>query len=86
MTEAASPLWEVFIRPRNGLAHRHVGRCCTRTTRKMALESARDVYTRRSETLAIWPLLPPIVASASEGEGHDVRADRIQDLSAPDLL
>ena len=25
MTEQATPLWEVFIRARTGLAHRHVG-------------------------------------------------------------
>ena len=25
MTEALTPLWEVFVRARNGLAHRHVG-------------------------------------------------------------
>ena len=42
------PLWEVFIRPRNGLAHKHVGSLHA-TDEVMALQAARDVYTRRGE-------------------------------------
>lgn len=53
MTEATTPLWEVFIRPRNGLAHRHVGSLHAPDA-EMALLSARDIYTRRGEALSIW--------------------------------
>ncbi|MCL4766726.1 MAG: 1,2-phenylacetyl-CoA epoxidase subunit B [Hyphomicrobiaceae bacterium] len=53
MTEAPTPLWEVFIRPRNGLAHRHVGSLHAADA-EMALQSARDIYTRRGEALSIW--------------------------------
>jgi ring-1,2-phenylacetyl-CoA epoxidase subunit PaaB len=47
------PLWEVFIRSKQGLSHKHVGslRAADAT---MALENARDVYTRRSEGISIW--------------------------------
>jgi len=47
------PLWEVFIRSKQGLNHRHVGslRAADST---MAIENARDVYTRRSEGISIW--------------------------------
>ena len=47
------PLWEVFIRPRNGLAHRHCGSLHA-PDEVMALQAARDVYTRRGEGQSVW--------------------------------
>ncbi|MEM9058827.1 MAG: 1,2-phenylacetyl-CoA epoxidase subunit PaaB [Pseudomonadota bacterium] len=47
------PLWEVFIRPRNGLAHRHCGSLHA-ADEVMALQAARDVYTRRGEGQSVW--------------------------------
>jgi ring-1,2-phenylacetyl-CoA epoxidase subunit PaaB len=47
------PLWEVFIRARSGLEHKHVGSVHAVDAR-MALEHARDVYTRRLEGVSIW--------------------------------
>jgi len=47
------PLWEIFIRSKNGLEHRHVGSLHA-SDAEMALANARDVYTRRSEGISIW--------------------------------
>ncbi len=47
------PLWEVFIRSKNGLAHGHVGSIHA-SDQEMALQNARDVYTRRMEGVSIW--------------------------------
>jgi len=47
------PIWEVFIRSKNGLEHRHVGSLHAADA-EMALENARDVYTRRLEGVSIW--------------------------------
>jgi ring-1,2-phenylacetyl-CoA epoxidase subunit PaaB len=47
------PLYEVFIRTRGGLDHRHVGSLHA-TDAAMAIEHARDVYTRRQEGVSIW--------------------------------
>jgi ring-1,2-phenylacetyl-CoA epoxidase subunit PaaB len=47
------PLWEVFIRPRNGLSHKHVGSLHA-SDETMAINAARDVYTRRGEGTSIW--------------------------------
>src|SRR5438067_11671837 len=47
------PLWEVFIRGKQGLDHKHVGSLHA-TDAKMAIENARDVYTRRMEGVSIW--------------------------------
>lgn len=58
------PLWEVFIRPRNGLAHRHCGSLHA-VDATMALNAARDVYTRRGEGQSVW-VVPSIQITASD--------------------
>jgi ring-1,2-phenylacetyl-CoA epoxidase subunit PaaB len=52
-SEAPWPLWEVFIRSKQGLDHKHVG-SLQAADAQMAIENARDVYTRRSEGVSIW--------------------------------
>lgn len=47
------PLWEVFIQSKRGLDHKHVGSLHAADA-QMAIENARDVYTRRSEGNSIW--------------------------------
>ena len=47
------PLWEVFIRSKQGLDHKHVGSLHA-VDAQMAIENARDVYTRRNEGVSIW--------------------------------
>jgi ring-1,2-phenylacetyl-CoA epoxidase subunit PaaB len=52
--EAADwPLWEVFIRSKQGIDHKHVGSLHAADA-QMAIENARDVYTRRMEGISIW--------------------------------
>lgn len=53
MSKSNWPLWEVFIRSKSGLSHKHVG-SLRATDAEMAIENARDVYTRRSEGVSIW--------------------------------
>lgn len=50
---AVLPLWEVFIRSKQGLDHKHAGSLHAADA-QMAIENARDVYTRRSEGISIW--------------------------------
>ncbi len=47
------PLWEVFIRSKAGLDHKHAGSLHAADA-EMAIENARDVYTRRMEGVSIW--------------------------------
>jgi len=63
------PIWEVFIRSKNGLDHRHVGSLHA-TDSKMALENARDVYTRRQEGVSIW-VVESINITASNPDNSD---------------
>lgn len=63
------PLWEVFVRSRNGLAHKHVGSIHA-IDAEMAVQAARDVYTRRGEGVSIW-VVPSAVITASAPEEKD---------------
>jgi ring-1,2-phenylacetyl-CoA epoxidase subunit PaaB len=53
MTDKNWPLYEVFIRAQSGLSHRHVGSLHAADD-MMALDHARDLYTRRKEGISIW--------------------------------
>ena len=64
MTEPATPLWEVFIRSRSGQPHKHCGSVHAADA-AMALQAARDVYTRRGESVSLW-VVPSSVIVASE--------------------
>ncbi len=57
------PLWEIFIRSKNGLSHKHVGSLHAADA-EMAIENARDVYTRRQEGVSIW-VVPTVQIYAS---------------------
>lgn len=47
------PLWEVFVRSKAGLDHKHCGSLHASDDR-MAVQMARDVYTRRQEGTSVW--------------------------------
>ena len=49
------PLWEVFVRSKQGLEHKHCGSLHAADARH-ALQMARDVYTRRMEGVSLWVL------------------------------
>jgi ring-1,2-phenylacetyl-CoA epoxidase subunit PaaB len=70
MPEHVTPLWEVFIRARTGLAHKHVGSVHAADA-TLALQAARDVYTRRGEGLSIW-VVPSNAITASDPADKDM--------------
>jgi len=51
--EQGWPLWEIFIQSKRGLDHKHCGSLHAADA-EMAIENARDVYTRRQEGSSIW--------------------------------
>jgi len=67
MNEKAWPLWEVFIRGQHGLAHKHVG-SLRAPDAEMAINNARDVYTRRNEGLSIWVVRADDIVASSPGD------------------
>jgi ring-1,2-phenylacetyl-CoA epoxidase subunit PaaB len=61
------PLWEVFIRSRQGLSHKHAGSLHAADA-EMALENARDVYTRRNEGESLWVVEAVHIVASSPGD------------------
>ena len=61
------PLWEVFIQAKPGIAHKHQGSVHAPDA-AMAVQNARDVYTRRSEGMSIWVVQAKHIHSSEPGE------------------
>nr|WP_293945157.1 1,2-phenylacetyl-CoA epoxidase subunit PaaB [Sphingomonas sp.] len=73
------PLWEVFLRSRGGLSHRHVGSVHAPDS-ELAIRHARDAYTRRSEGVSMWVVRSTdIVASDPDQSGSlfEPAADKV---------
>jgi ring-1,2-phenylacetyl-CoA epoxidase subunit PaaB len=60
------PVWEVFVQTKSGLPHKHCGSVHA-PDKEMALQNARDVYSRRSEGTNIW-VVPAAAITASSPE------------------
>jgi len=65
------PLWEVFIRSKNGLNHKHVGSLHAADA-EMAIENARDVYTRRNEGVSIWVVESKHITASSPSQSESL--------------
>jgi ring-1,2-phenylacetyl-CoA epoxidase subunit PaaB len=63
------PLWEVFIRSKQGLDHKHVGSVHAADA-QMAIENARDVYTRRNEGVSIWVVESKYIHASNPDEAE----------------
>ena len=73
------PLWEVFVRSKAGLDHKHCGSLHAADP-QMAIQLARDVYTRRQEGTSVWVVRSEqIVASdpADKAAYFDPMADKV---------
>jgi ring-1,2-phenylacetyl-CoA epoxidase subunit PaaB len=60
-------LFEVFVRSRRGLDHKHVGSLHAQD-HEQALEYARDVYTRRAEGVSIWVVKSADIVASQEDD------------------
>lgn len=78
MTEKNWPLYEVFLRPRNGLSHKHVGSLHAADD-AMALANARDLYTRRGDVDSIWVVPSRSIIASDPGD-----KDALLDPSSPE--
>ena len=75
----AWPLWEVFIRSKQGLDHKHAGSLHAADA-QMAIENARDVYTRRMEGVSIWVVESKYITASNPeeaGELYEPAIDKI---------
>lgn len=77
MSQKDWPLWEIFIRSRQGMSHKHVGSLHA-SDAEMAISNARDVYTRRQEGVSIWAV-PSEEITASSPSDKDAFFDPAED-------
>ena len=62
------PLWEVFIRTKGGLSHRHAG-SVRAPDAELALRHARDTYTRRLEGVSLWVVPSAQIVASDPKQG-----------------
>jgi ring-1,2-phenylacetyl-CoA epoxidase subunit PaaB len=65
------PLWEIFVRSQHGLSHKHVGSLHAPDA-EMAINNARDVYTRRNEGVSIWVVLANQITASSPHDKEEL--------------
>ncbi|PNG37912.1 phenylacetate-CoA oxygenase subunit PaaB [Pseudomonas protegens] len=70
-------LYEVFVRSKHGLNHKHVGSVHAADD-AMAMNNARDLYTRRSEGVSLW-VVPSAQIVASSPDDKDPLFDPADD-------
>jgi ring-1,2-phenylacetyl-CoA epoxidase subunit PaaB len=73
------PLFEVFLRPKAGLDHKHCGSLHAADA-KMAVQLARDVYTRRQEGVSVWVVKSSDITASDPGDKDmyfDPMADKV---------
>ena len=61
------PLWEVFVRSRAGLDHKHCGSLHAADA-ALAIQLARDVYTRRQEGSSVWVVRSDQIVASDPGD------------------
>ena len=71
------PLWEVFVRSKSGLDHKHCGSLHAADP-KMAIQLARDVYTRRQEGTSVWVVRSDHIVASDPGD-KDMYFDPAED-------
>ena len=65
------PLYEVFIRSKSGLHHKHAGSLHAADP-EMAIKNARDVYCRRKEGVSIWVVESKYVTASNPDDSDEL--------------
>ena len=72
-------LWEVFVQRKAGADYKHVGSLHA-YDKKLAIENARDLYTRRNEGKGLWVVKSTEIVSADSEDAasfYDPADDKI---------
>jgi len=64
MSDNQGPLWEVFVQKKAGQPFIHCGNLHA-FDKEMALQNARDLYTRRGEGMALWVVPTSCIVTSS---------------------
>ncbi|MFN6084730.1 MAG: 1,2-phenylacetyl-CoA epoxidase subunit PaaB [Fluviicola sp.] len=71
------PVWEIFVQKKSGMPFKHEGSVHA-SDGQMALQNARDIYTRRGEGRTIW-VVPASEILSSTPEEEAVFFDTVDD-------
>lgn len=82
MSKKDWPLWEVFLRSKAGLHHKHAGSLHAADA-EMAIENARDVYTRRNEGISIWVVESKHIQASAPEDGDMFEAAKTKPYRHP---
>jgi ring-1,2-phenylacetyl-CoA epoxidase subunit PaaB len=63
-TKADWSLWEVFVRAKRGVSHVHAGTVHAPDS-ELAMQNARDLFTRRSEGVSLWVVLSSDITASN---------------------
>jgi ring-1,2-phenylacetyl-CoA epoxidase subunit PaaB len=77
MSRSDWPLWEVFVRAKRGVSHVHAGTVHAPDA-ELALQNARDLFTRRSEGVSLWVVRSADI-TASDPDDRDALFDPADD-------
>ena len=66
-TDNQGPIWEVFVQSKPGKPYKHVGSLHA-YDKEMAIENARDLYTRRNEGIGLWLVKAEEIVSVKSGD------------------
>ena len=64
MSKIELTIWEVFIQPKTGAHFQHMGSVHA-SDKEMALQNARELYTRRQEGTCIWVVRAKDIVSSN---------------------
>ncbi len=76
-TDTQLALWEVFLQAKSGANYIHAGSIHA-SDKSMALQNARDTYTRRGEGTSIW-VVPSDAIVASNPDDNEMFFDPAND-------
>mgnify|MGYP001314053715 CR=1 FL=1 len=69
MSNSNLQVWEVFVQSKTGGQFQHSGSVHA-TDKEMALQNARDLYTRRQEGTCIWVVKSEDIVSSSSDDSE----------------
>ena len=67
MSKSSLQVWEVFLQPKVGAQFQHVGSVHA-ADKEMALQNARELYTRRQEGTCIWVVKAEDIISSNPAD------------------
>jgi len=68
-TDNQGPVWEVFVQSKSGKPYKHAGSVHA-YDKEMAIEAARDLYTRRNEGNGLWVVKAADIVSVQAADAE----------------